>query len=482
MAVAFLCLAFAFVLSVGLTPIVRSTVLKLGWVDAAGRSHRKVHANDIPRLGGIAIVLGFFLPIAAVVAWRPDVIGPLLSSDPDLALAFFLGAGSIAVLGVYDDVIGSTPKQKVVVQLLVAVALVATGFRIERLDLPFIRAIELGWLSYPVTVLWIVGVTNAMNLIDGLDGLAAGISLIAVLPVAVVALSGGQVVLALVALTLIGALAGFLVHNFHPAKIFMGDTGSMFLGFVLAVVTVQVTQKVSVAASLGAPLIALALPIFDTLTTMGRRALVGKPVFSPDKEHLHHRLLRLGWSHRGVVLVMYACGVAFSLLATAMLLYRGPIAGLALILSATLALVLLHRLGYFGRDGNIFEAIDRALESRRRNRAIYGALSSFKKNARHSDSVEALAEQVVAVATATGARWVELQLPSHALMYQYGSAVGCEQIAFMLGSRSGEPLGELRCAWTSRAEAVELHVIESARDLLEARLSKMGSTTIPKAA
>jgi len=473
MAVACLCFIFAFALSVGITPVVRSTVLRFGWVDAAGRSHRKVHANDIPRLGGIAIVLGFFLPIAAVAAWRPDVIAPLFASDPDLALAFFVGAGAIAVLGVYDDIVGSTPRQKLAVQLIVALAIVAAGFRIERVDLPFVRAIELGWLSYPLSVVWIVGVTNAVNLIDGLDGLAAGISIIGVLPVAVAAVVGGQVVLALVALTLIGALAGFLVHNFHPAKIFMGDTGSMFLGFVLAVVTVQITQKVSVAASLGAPLIALALPIFDTITSMGRRVILGKPMFSPDREHFHHRMFRFGFSHRGVVLSMYACGLVFSLLATALLLYRGPIAGIALVLSAAVSIVLLHLLGYFGTHRNLSEAIAAALELRRRNRAMYGALSVFKKRAGMGASIPELAEQVLAVAKAAGASWAQVSLPAYATTWEEGVPNAEPTTEVALFDQNGKHIGALRCTWSCPADGAVLHVLESTRDIFEKRIIRM---------
>lgn len=472
MSVAVLCLVIAFALSALLTPVVRSVVIRRGWVDAAGRSHRKVHAHDIPRLGGLAIVLAFFVPITGVAAWRPELLSRLFASDVDLAIAFFLGASAIACLGVYDDVRGSTPRQKVLVQTIVAVALVAAGFGIERLDPPFLRGFELGWLSYPLTVVWIVGVTNAVNLIDGLDGLAAGISLIAILPVAVVALTGGQVVMAVVALTLIGAIGGFLIHNFHPAKIFMGDTGSMFLGFVLAVVTVQVTQKISIVASLAAPMLALALPILDTLTAMARRALLGKPLFSPDREHLHHRLMRLGLTHRGVVVAMYCVGLAFSSLATVVLLYRGAVAGIALILSGLLTAFLLRRLGYFGAHGDVVSAIERGLSVRRRNRALYERLAELKRLAHADAPIDTLAERLLDLVRESGAAWARLALPDVGTL-ESGKRLSDEPISFAIGGANDDFNGALLCCWPGgTADMVALHVIESAREALEMRLSR----------
>lgn len=473
------CLAFAFLLSVGLTPVVRATVLRLGLVDAAGRSHRKIHANDIPRLGGIAIVLAFFIPLGAAALLLPGSAGVEFLGNGRLEAAFFAGAAAIAALGVYDDTVGATPRQKLAVQLLVATMVVAAGFKIGRIDPPFLRGFELGFAAYPITIVWIVGVTNAVNLIDGLDGLAAGVSLIAVLPVAAIGIVSGQVALSLIAFSFIGALAGFLVHNFHPAKIFMGDTGSMFLGFVLAVVTVQVTQKTSVVASLAAPMLALALPILDTLTAMARRAFLGKPVFSPDREHFHHRFMRLGLSHRSVVLAMYGVGFAFASLAMIVLFYRGLVSGVALVLSGLLTALLLRRLGYFGAHADLIAAVENGLAARRRNRALYGQLAEFKRLAQTDAALDSLAEALLALARVAGATWVRLSVPAVGT-FESGTGLPVEPLSFMIGDGESEFGGALLCCWPAGGnDSVVLHVMETAREAFEQRLTRAAPNLEP---
>lgn len=464
-------LACAFLISVIATPIVRRVVLQLGWVDAAGRTHRKVHARDIPRLGGVAIVLAFLASVIGAIALSHAIDASDLFGNARLAIGFLAGATTIALLGVYDDINGSSATIKLTFQSLAAITVIACGFLIERIDLPLLPGFELGLFAYPVSLLWIVGVTNAVNLIDGLDGLAAGISLIGVMPVAAVALATGQMPLALVALALSGALLGFLVHNFHPAKIFMGDTGSMFLGFTLAVITAHTAQKVSVVASLTAPVIALALPILDTLLAMTRRAAAGRPVFSPDREHIHHRLLRRGLSHRGVVLTMYGLAASFACCATLLLLYRGLSSGIALLVTVVLAAFTLRALGYFKNDRDLVSVIEATLTARRKNIELYRRLASFSKACRLFSNDTLLGKQVIDLACCAGAAGVVVQVPSLAIDMVFGTTSVHEKRHFVLSDENGVVVGNIGCFWPDGVlNAVALHVMETVRDRLELRL------------
>jgi len=291
------------VLAAALTPMVRAFAIARGWFDY-GLEARKVHGRPIPRLGGVAIVLAFYAPILGMLLY-PTGMAQHFYADPQRAFALMLGGLTIAALGLYDDLRGAGALIKLIVQLGVACALWSAGFRIEMIGLPGFGTLTLGIFALPVTVFWIVGVVNAMNLIDGLDGLAGGIAFFALATSFVVAFSRGDATMALLCAALAGSVFGFLVYNFNPASIFMGDTGSMFLGFILAAGAIQTSQKASTAVALLAPLISLGLPIADTLLAILRRASAGRPIFSADREHIHHRLLARGLSHRQAVLVLY---------------------------------------------------------------------------------------------------------------------------------------------------------------------------------
>jgi UDP-GlcNAc:undecaprenyl-phosphate GlcNAc-1-phosphate transferase len=208
------------------------------------------------------------------------------------------------VLGILDDVLHLTPRQKLAGQILAALVVVVSGSGVNILTNPLGESFQIGWLGVPLTMLWIVGVINAVNLIDGLDGLAAGIGLIAALGLAAVAF-GGNPALAVLSLILAGSLMGFLPHNFYPAKIFLGDSGSMFIGFTLAVIGLQGSFKATAATVLFLPIIVLGIPLFDTLFAIFRRARRRTNPFKADREHIHHRLVRVGLHHRNVVLVLY---------------------------------------------------------------------------------------------------------------------------------------------------------------------------------
>src|SRR5262245_12342402 len=344
-----------------LTLIVRNRAHAYGWFDQA-RSSRKIHARPVPRLGGVAIVGGFFAPLCALMLVDSGV-GTAFFMQDKLALGLFVGGVVIAALGLYDDFRGAGARLKFTVQFGVAAALYGLGFRVEIIANPFGDPIAIGWLSIPFTLLWIVGVVNAMNLIDGLDGLAGGVAFFAVLPNFILAFSRGDVVLCLVMASLGGAVLGFLIFNFNPASIFMGDTGSMFLGFILAAVSLKTYSKSGTAVAMLVPVIALGLPLMDTLLAMVRRTVLRRPLFSADKEHIHHRIMsRLLLSHRRAVLALYGLCCLFALTALALSYANSAQSAMLLTAIAVVVVVLMRKLGYL--------SLSRAVEvgaARRRN-------------------------------------------------------------------------------------------------------------------
>lgn len=290
-------------IAVLVTPLVIRLAKRLGALDKPGT--RRVHTKLTPRLGGIAVFLAFLGTMVTIWFLRNQV-SALLYED-SFRLAMILAAGAIMLaLGILDDLRGLGAKQKLLVEVFVALILCAMDIRITHLEMPGVFEINFGWLSWPLTVIWIVAITNAINLIDGLDGLAAGIAAITCVPIAVFALASGQMLAACVMLSLLGALMGFLLHNFNPAKIFLGDSGSLFVGFLLSSLSVYCSIKAPMAVGLAAPLLALGLPLFDSLAAIARRFLERRSPFCPDSGHVHHKLLNLGLTQRRAVLIMYA--------------------------------------------------------------------------------------------------------------------------------------------------------------------------------
>lgn len=265
---------------------------------------RKVHAEAVPRIGGVAIVsamLGGLIP----VFWSKDIVSGVLG-EMDLQLCVLLGAGIfIFAVGLIDDVHHLRVRTKFFAQLLGATVLCSVGVRIESIRLLDWFEIDFGWFAWFITIIWIVGITNAVNLIDGLDGLAAGISGITCGVIAIFSVYCGQPLMAILMLALLGGLTGFLFFNFNPARIFMGDCGSLFLGFMLAGASVMCAAKSSTIVGLAIPCLALGIPIFDTLFSMLRRFLERRSMFSADRGHFHHRLLDMGIHHRDVVVLIY---------------------------------------------------------------------------------------------------------------------------------------------------------------------------------
>lgn len=282
-----------------ITPFVIKLAHKIGATDKPNK--RKVHLKIMPRLGGLAIFSGV-------------VMGYMVSGLYDERIySIIAGAIIILVVGILDDIFELKARTKLSGQIIAALVVVYSGLMIEFLTIPFIvEKFELGWMAFPVTILWIVGITNAINLIDGLDGLAAGISSIAIATLAVMAgLAGKEMIFALCLIVLASTLA-FLFYNFHPAKIFMGDTGALFLGYCISIFSLLGLYKSVTLFSFIIPIIILGVPIFDTVFAVIRRILNKQPISAPDKNHLHHRLLAKGISHRNTVLLIYFFGIFFS--------------------------------------------------------------------------------------------------------------------------------------------------------------------------
>ncbi len=278
------------------TPVVRSLAFKIGAVDVP-RDSRRMHEHPIPRMGGLAIFFGFILSVLLFLPLTTQLRGMLL------------GAVVIVILGIFDDIYALSAKLKFAVQIGAALIAVLMGNQIDYLSNPNIFSSDpywhLGVLSIPISVLWIVAITNAVNLIDGLDGLACGVSTISSMTMLVIALTVAEAQVAILMAALAGACIGFLPYNLNPAKIFMGDTGSTFLGFVLATVSIQGLFKSYAIISFAVPFLVLGLPIFDTCFAILRRLARGQSPMAPDRGHIHHRLIDMGFTQKQAVAVLY---------------------------------------------------------------------------------------------------------------------------------------------------------------------------------
>lgn len=285
----------ALISSAILTPLVIAVANKIGAIDDP-TEERRVHETPTPRLGGLAIFLSF-------------LISASIFSDMSSGKMMGLILGSIVIVftGLLDDSKGMSAKSKLILQIIAASILYYYGFRIEFFTNLFetTEIVRIGILSFPITIFWIVGITNTINLIDGLDGLAVGISTIAAITLAYVSFTFGRNETLLLSLIIIGANIGFLPYNFNPAKIFMGDTGALFLGFILSAISIEGAIKSATAIAIFIPLLALGLPIFDTTFAILRRIVNKRPLMEADKAHLHHRLLSIGLNQKKAVLMLY---------------------------------------------------------------------------------------------------------------------------------------------------------------------------------
>ena len=332
--------AVAAVLSYFFTPPVKSFAHKVGAIDVP-KDARRMHKKPIPRLGGLAIYGGFLCSIL--------IFGQL----DETMLCVLLGAAIIVALGIFDDVLALGAKLKFVVQIVAAAIPVCIGdlqiglfTNLNPLsDTPFVH---LGILAVPATIIWIVGITNAVNLIDGLDGLAVGVSSIAAITMLAVALLTGNMPIAITMAALAGACIGFMPYNLNPAKIFMGDTGSTFLGYMLATVSIMGLFKFYAVISFAVPFLILGLPIFDTANAIIRRVAAGRSPMSPDRGHVHHKLIDMGFNQKQAVAILYAISATLGLTAV-VLTSSGEVKAIVLLL-AVLAAILVGACIIYGAE------------------------------------------------------------------------------------------------------------------------------------
>jgi UDP-GlcNAc:undecaprenyl-phosphate/decaprenyl-phosphate GlcNAc-1-phosphate transferase len=299
----------ALLVSFTLTPVCRALALRRNLVDQPNA--RKIHQEPVPYLGGLSIFIAFIIASIGGLLHLPT---PELT-DKIPILGLFISTGIIFLLGIVDDARGLNAPVKFSVQIIASIILWYCGGRIELLTNPLGTEIKLGIFSLPFTIFWLVGITNAINLIDGMDGLAGGVTFIASFTLLLISLVQKEPVISILMAAVAGSTLGFLRYNFPPASIFMGNAGALTLGFILSSTAVITRYKATVAVTLLIPILALGIPILDTLLAILRRAWRGKPLFQADREHLHHRLMRVGLSQRQVVLFVYAICICLSITA-----------------------------------------------------------------------------------------------------------------------------------------------------------------------
>ncbi|MDT8715594.1 undecaprenyl/decaprenyl-phosphate alpha-N-acetylglucosaminyl 1-phosphate transferase [Clostridium sp. 19966] len=334
--------AIAAIISFLITPLVRKLAFKFKAVDIP-RGGRKIHKVTMPRWGGISIYVSFIVVI--------------LIKNGDVNIkewGIVLGAFIILIGGMLDDRFELRPHQKLIFQLLASIVVIAMGLKIEVLTNPLSiidPSISIGpILSIPMTIIWIIGITNALNLMDGLDGLSAGISLISCLTIMIISIMKDNIGSALITAILSGSIIGFLPYNFHPASIFLGDTGAQLLGFLLATISIEGAVKSAAAFAIVVPILTMALPIFDTLFAIIRRKINGKPISEGDRGHMHHRLLDMGFTQKQAVMVMYLISAVLSGIAV-IAIQMNSTASYVLLFVVTLIIALVcWKLGFFKRQ------------------------------------------------------------------------------------------------------------------------------------
>ncbi|WP_207696791.1 glycosyltransferase family 4 protein [Enterococcus sp. DIV0212c] len=335
-------LFLTFILSLILTPIVKILTFRMGAYDAPGE--RRVNTKNMPTAGGLSIY--FVFSFSCLVLFQSIIpvgyIWPII-----------LGAGIVVATGLIDDIYELTPKKKTLGILLGALVIYFVAeIRIDAVTLPFFGHIDLSWFSLPLTLFWILAITNAINLIDGLDGLASGVSIISLTTIGVIGyffLHAKTVYIPIVIFALVASIAGFFPYNFYPAKVFLGDTGALFLGFMIAVMSLQGLKNATFITVI-TPMIILGVPITDTVYAIIRRLMNKRPISSADKMHLHHRLLSLGFTHKGAVMTIYGLALVFSFVAL-LFSYASNVASILLIVFSAIGLELfIEMIGLVGEN------------------------------------------------------------------------------------------------------------------------------------
>jgi UDP-GlcNAc:undecaprenyl-phosphate GlcNAc-1-phosphate transferase len=426
-----------------ITPLVIRGAKRWHLLDAPDDA-RHLHDRPVPRLGGVAIFIATMLGIASTLVYTP-ARASLTPQWNQFVVALLLGGSVLFSAGLVDDLRRIRPIAKIFAQCVAALIVAALGFRINILGVGA-TVLHLGWLSIPITILWIVAVTNAFNLIDGLDGLATGIAIVALSTVFAAALGLGNLQVATVSLILIGALIGFARYNFSPARIFLGDSGSLFIGFMLAVLSVHGSIKSATAVLVAIPLFALAVPLLDVSVSILRRWLRGVPIFSPDARHIHHRLLALGLTPGRASIVLCAVAGGFALLGL-LLAFAPPPALIGMALTGGLVSAGIFLYGIRQLDYNEFVEAGTALASGivRVRRVIRDQIHARELTAviEGADSLRHVNAILAASTTGFGFLGVEVERESSLSLRRInGHTAGLWKLDYMLASANptdGEP-------------------------------------------
>ncbi len=398
----------AFVLSLltglVLTRVLRDLAHRYGLYDSGGG--RKIHKQPIPRLGGVAVVLSMCLPLVGLGFWQNDISRALWMDQP-LLLSLLGGGGLLFLVGLVDDLRDMRAILKLFAQVAAGLIVYSAGLRIEAISVPFFSPVQLGMWSLPATIFWMVLVTNAVNLIDGMDGLAGGVVVLAGGTLFIMSVIEDNVLAAVLLACVVGATMGFLAYNVNPATIFLGDAGSLTLGFLLALTAVHSSQKSYTLFSIVAAMMALGLPIFDLGLAVVRRFLSGQPIFRADQHHVHHRLLRMGLSQSQSVIVLFAGAIVLEGLALVFIYADDRLSALAIAALLPMIVIVVRLLGY-----------DRLIMSARRARVLQDieqaaavgteALLQVRRNSHH-DFAE-LWSKVGAIGSDLGLEHIRLEL------------------------------------------------------------------------
>lgn len=332
----------AVLISLITTPLVKKLAIRVGAVDIP-KDDRRIHKEAMPLMGGLAIFTSVVL-----------VILIFLQIDRS-TFSILLGGTVIVMGGIIDDLREMRPRTKFAFQILAGLILIAGGVKVDFVTNPFARSntlIYLNWLSIPITLFWVVGITNTLNFIDGLDGLSAGVAMISSFSLMIVAGKFGYTNIIILSAAVAGACLGFLPFNFNPAKIFMGDTGALFLGFMLAAISIEGVMKSVATIAVAAPILILGVPIFDTTFAIFRRLLNGQSVAAADKGHLHHRLLDRGFSQKKAVLILYGMSAIFGVLAVLVSKANSKQAVYAAVAMFIVAILIAVKIGLFEKKAN----------------------------------------------------------------------------------------------------------------------------------
>ncbi len=396
----------AFVCSVVLTPRVAAVAERFGLLDRP--SARKVHILAVPRIGGVAIFIAFFISIGFGALFSGIQTSLFFNSK----VVYVYVGGLVAFgMGFFDDIKQLGPKIKFAIQTVVAIFVYVGGLQIHLVALPFFGPIYFDLLSLPITIFWVLLVVNAINIIDGLDGLAAGVSFFVCLVLTIISFTHGNIMVSILLAALAGSILGFLVFNFNPASIFMGDSGSYFIGYMLASLSILGSLKSHTTFTFLIPIIALGVPLLDTVWATVRRFIVGQKLFKADKNHFHHRLLALGYSQRRAVLILYAITLFLGFVAFMMVNVTDSTSGFLLALLTILVTFFIRRLGYIDFLGvkNILIWINDLVNTLgiNRDRRLFFA---YQLAIAEAENIQTLRDRVFATAEFLGMDFFEFRL------------------------------------------------------------------------